>query len=61
MEEERKPSCQACWHGRTERISPIWEGDDGPAICGIDYQYRCKIHDMVVPRDYYCDKFELPF
>ena len=60
MEKEKKPSCQACWHTTTERLTPV-DDEYNYDVCGIDYQYRCKIHDMVVPRDYYCDKFELPF
>lgn len=59
--EDQTKSCQACQSNRTEYLTSIDDGDDWPLIYGIDYQYRCIVHDMVVPSDYYCDKFELPF
>lgn len=58
---ERKETCQSCSHNRIEHLTPIRKDDDGPSIHGIDYQYRCKIHDVIVKWDYWCTDFELPF
>lgn len=58
---ENEKSCQGCAHRKTEYLTPIYEDDYGIPIMGIDYQFRCKIYDIVVQHDYHCDKFELPF
>ena len=58
MEEEEKPMCSACQSSRIE-----WDEIEG----GDDYgdtpacRWKCLVHDMYVPHDYYCDKFDLPF
>lgn len=58
---EDKGTCQSCEHRLTEYLTPIYEDDAGPSIHGIDYQYRCKVHDIIVKRDNWCPDFELPF
>lgn len=60
-EEEIKPRCKSCWHTITEYLTPQWDGDDGPAIHGLDYRYRCKFTNEIVDRNHWCNRFELPF
>lgn len=58
MEEERKPMCRACQSSRVE-----WDDIEDGEDYGYEpeHRWKCLVHDMYVPDDYYCDKFELPF
>lgn len=58
---EEKSTCQSCAYRLTEYLHEIDDDEDVPLIMGLDYRFKCKIHNIVVKPDYWCINFDLPF